>query len=176
MCSFCFGYGKVDEKEHSIAIRMRKVIEHKPLYEVCAWQNVLVLVGLYCVGNFRDILFSSRDTGHLGNLIKGIISNLLKGILDTFLFTSRDIEYWYPPYTSLITVLIKWTHFLFKTFDLLNITKESVSVSISIVSCQVAVNLAWAKISSIFFSCLSALITIHVNLSRANFSLSLLDI
>ena len=42
-------------------------------------------------------LFTSRDTGYLGNLIKGIFSNLLKGIWDTFLFTSRDIGYWYPP-------------------------------------------------------------------------------
>ena len=31
-------------------------------------------------------------------LIKGILSNLLKGILDTLLFTSRDIGYWYPLY------------------------------------------------------------------------------
>ena len=42
-------------------------------------------------------LFTSRDTGYLGNLIKGIFSNLLKGIKDTFLFTSMDIGYWYPP-------------------------------------------------------------------------------
>ena len=41
-------------------------------------------------------LFTSRDTGYLGNLIKEIFSNLLKGIWDTFLFTSRDIGYWYP--------------------------------------------------------------------------------
>ena len=37
-------------------------------------------------------LFTSRDTGYSGNLIKGIFSNLLKGICDTFLFTSRDIR------------------------------------------------------------------------------------
>ena len=36
-------------------------------------------------------LFTSRDTGYLGNLIKGIFSNLIKGIWDIFLFTSRDI-------------------------------------------------------------------------------------
>ena len=39
-------------------------------------------------------LFNSRDMGYLGNLTKGIFSNLLKGVWDTFLFTSRDIEYW----------------------------------------------------------------------------------
>ena len=38
-------------------------------------------------------LFTSRDIGYLGNLIKGIFSNLLKGIWDTFLFTSRNIGY-----------------------------------------------------------------------------------
>ena len=40
------------------------------------------------------ILFTSRDIGYLGNLIKGIFSNLLKGICDILLFTSRDIGYW----------------------------------------------------------------------------------
>ena len=39
-------------------------------------------------------LFTSRDIGYLGNLIKGIFFNLLKGIWDTFLLTSRDIECW----------------------------------------------------------------------------------
>ena len=48
---------------------------------------MLVISGIF--------LFTSRDTGYLGNLIKGIFSNLLKGIWDTFLFTSRDIGYWY---------------------------------------------------------------------------------
>ena len=43
------------------------------------------------------ILLTSRDTGYLENLIKGIFSNLLKGTWNTFLFTSRDIGYWYPP-------------------------------------------------------------------------------
>ena len=52
-------------------------------------------------------MFTSRDTVYLGNLIKGIFSNLLKGIWDTFLFTSRDIGYWYPPpiQASLINIL-----------------------------------------------------------------------
>ena len=39
-------------------------------------------------------MFTSKDIGYLGSLIKGIFSNLLKGIGDTFLFTSRDIGYW----------------------------------------------------------------------------------
>ena len=43
---------------------------------------------------FEIILFTSRDIGYLGNLIKGIFSNLLKRIWDTFLFTSRDIGNW----------------------------------------------------------------------------------
>ena len=47
---------------------------------------MLVISGIF--------LFTSRDTGYSGNLIKGIFSNLLKGIKDTFLFTSRDIGYW----------------------------------------------------------------------------------
>ena len=47
---------------------------------------MLVISGIF--------LFTSRDTGYLGNLIKGVFSNLLKGIRDTFLFTSRDIGYW----------------------------------------------------------------------------------
>ena len=50
---------------------------------------MLVISGIF--------LFSSRYIGYLGNLIKGIFSNLLKGIQDTFLFTSRDIGYGYPP-------------------------------------------------------------------------------
>ena len=50
---------------------------------------MLVISGIF--------LFTSSDIGYLGNLIKGILSNLLKGIWDTFLFTSRDTEYWYPP-------------------------------------------------------------------------------
>ena len=50
--------------EHAIAISLRRVIEHKPLHEVCTCQNVPVLVGIFCVGNFRDILFTSRDIGH----------------------------------------------------------------------------------------------------------------
>ena len=50
---------------------------------------MLVISGIF--------LFSSRDIGYLGNLIKGIFSNFLEGIWDTFLFTSRDIGYWYPP-------------------------------------------------------------------------------
>ena len=50
---------------------------------------MLVISGIF--------LFTSKDTGYLGNLIKGIFSNLLKGIWDTSLFTSRDIGYWYPP-------------------------------------------------------------------------------
>ena len=59
-----------------------------------------ILVGLFCFGNFRDNFFTSRDKGYSGNLIEGIFSNLLKGIWDrdTFLFTSRDIGYWYPLY------------------------------------------------------------------------------
>ena len=51
---------------------------------------MLVISGIF--------LFTSRDTGYLGKLIKDILSNLLKGILDTLLFTSRDIGYWYPLY------------------------------------------------------------------------------
>ena len=47
---------------------------------------VLVISGIF--------LFTSRDIGYLGNLIKGIFFNLLKGIWDTFLFTYRDIGYW----------------------------------------------------------------------------------
>ena len=46
------------EIEHSLAIRMRKIIEHKTLHEVFAWQNAPVVVGQFCVGNFRDILFT----------------------------------------------------------------------------------------------------------------------
>ena len=47
---------------------------------------MLIIYGIF--------LFTSRDIGYLGNLIKGIFSNLLKGLWDTFLFTSRDIRYW----------------------------------------------------------------------------------
>ena len=47
-------------------------------------------------------MFTSRDMGYLEKLIIGIFATLLKGIQDTSLFTSRDIGYWYPPYTSLI--------------------------------------------------------------------------
>ena len=50
---------------------------------------MLVISGIF--------LFTSRDIGYLGSLIKGILSNLLRGIWDTFPFTSRDIGYWYPP-------------------------------------------------------------------------------
>ena len=62
---------------------------------------MLVISGIF--------LFTFRDTGYLGNLIKGIVSNLLKGILETFLFTSRDKEDWYPPYTCLNNQVKKWT-------------------------------------------------------------------
>ena len=47
---------------------------------------VLVISGIF--------LFTSRDTGYLGNIIKGKFSNSVKGIWDTILFTSRDIGYW----------------------------------------------------------------------------------
>ena len=66
-----------------------------------------VFVSLFCVGNFRDILFTYRDIGYLGNLIKGIFSNLLKGIWDTFLFTSRDIGYRQPPIQGSILMHIQ---------------------------------------------------------------------
>ena len=85
--------------EHAIAISLRSVIEHKPLHIVCTCQNVPVLVGIFCVGNYRDILFTSRDIGYLKKIVKGIFSNLLKGIWDTFLFTSRDIGF-SPTYRS----------------------------------------------------------------------------
>ena len=39
---------------------------------------MLVISGIF--------LFTSRDIGYLGNLIKGIFFNLFKGIWDTFLF------------------------------------------------------------------------------------------
>ena len=58
---------------------------------------MLVISGIF--------LFTSRDIGYLGNVIKGIFSNLLKGIWDTFLFTSRDIGYWYPPIQASAVVL-----------------------------------------------------------------------
>ena len=48
-------------------------------------------------------LFTSRDMGYLGNLIKGIFSSLLKRIWGTLLFTSRDIGYWYPPPYTFLT-------------------------------------------------------------------------
>ena len=51
--------------EHAIAISLRRVIEHNPLHEVCTCQNVPVRVGIFCVGIFRDILFTSRDIGYL---------------------------------------------------------------------------------------------------------------
>ena len=47
---------------------------------------MLVISGIF--------LFTSRDIGYLGNLIKGIFYSLLKGIWDIFLFTSMDIGYW----------------------------------------------------------------------------------
>ena len=47
---------------------------------------MLVILGIF--------LFTSRDIGYLGNLIKGIFSHLLNGVWNTFLFTSRDIGYW----------------------------------------------------------------------------------
>ena len=47
---------------------------------------MLVILGVF--------VFTSRDIGYLGKLIKRIFSNLLKGIWDTFLFTSRDLGYW----------------------------------------------------------------------------------
>ena len=57
---------------------------------------MLVISGIF--------LFTSKDTGYLGNLIKGIFSNLLKGIEDTFLFTSRDIGYLYRIQALLISL------------------------------------------------------------------------
>ena len=66
-------------------------------------------------------MFTSRDTGYFGNLIKGIFSNLLKGIWDTILFTSRNIGYWYPPppYTSLkyVSMSPKTTPFSLELFS-----------------------------------------------------------
>ena len=56
---------------------------------------MLVISGIF--------LFTSRDTGYLGNQIKGIFSNLFKGIWATFLLTSRDIGYWYPPVQASVT-------------------------------------------------------------------------
>ena len=50
---------------------------------------MLVISGMF--------LFTSRDIGYLGNLIKGIFPNLLKGIWDTFLYTYRDIGN--PPFS-----------------------------------------------------------------------------
>ena len=55
------------------------------------WPIVASITTLVILGIF---LFTSKNTGYLGNLIKGIFSNLLKGIWDTLLFTSRDIRYW----------------------------------------------------------------------------------
>ena len=46
---------------------------------------MLVISGIF--------MFTSRDIGYLGSVIKGIFSKLLKGMWDTFLFTSRDIGY-----------------------------------------------------------------------------------
>ena len=73
---------------------------------------MLVISGIF--------LFTFRDTGYLENLIKGISSNLLKGIWDTFLFTSRDMGYWYPPpcYSSLIKQLGKRFHFVYEVVSL----------------------------------------------------------
>ena len=42
--------------------------------------KIPVLEGIFCVGNSGIFLFTSRDTGYSGNLIKGIFSNFLKGI------------------------------------------------------------------------------------------------
>ena len=63
---------------------MKYVLDKTFLYSYIYF--VLVISGIF--------LFTSRDIGYLGNLIKGIFYNLLKGIWDIFLFTSRDMGYW----------------------------------------------------------------------------------
>ena len=65
---------------------MVEMFHHDKMFLYSLVYFMLVISGIF--------LFTSRDTGYLGNLIKGIFSNLLKGLWDTFLFTSRNIGYW----------------------------------------------------------------------------------
>ena len=56
--------------------------------------DTMLLFSYFVLVISGKFLFTSRDIGYLGNLIKGIYSNLLKGVWDTFLFTFGDIRYW----------------------------------------------------------------------------------
>ena len=51
-----------------------------------------------------NILVTFRDIDYLGKLIMGIFANIIR---DTCMFTSRDIGYLVPPYTSLTAKTFK---------------------------------------------------------------------
>ena len=92
----------------------------------------------------------------------------------TSLTTEMDCSNWKRceiPF-GINAVLIKWTNSEFNTFYQWNIHKKSVSVTMSIFSCQAAVKKSRVTLLLSIFICLSALKKLNVNLSWAHHCLT----